>query len=471
MRSLLLALGAFCLAMTAEAGMAERGHRTQVAGIDLISYPTQVKQVVVLLGALPAGDAMATGNENIAVPTLTGMMLDRGTRTLDQFAIAERLENVGAELSFGVGTQSLEIRGKCLRKDLPLVLELLAAQLRTPALAPAELEKARQHFIGVLEEERQSTEARADERFAAALFPPGHPNHPHSIDEYIAAAKVATIAEVRAFHAKNYGPQHMTLVVVGDVAPAEVEAEVQRHFAGWTGGRDYIRPSAPAAPGAAETFIVPLQGKTSVSVLMGQATGLRYRDPDALALRLGTAVLGHGFTGRLMGTVRDREGLTYSIGAGVAEDSITDGEWHIAASFAPQLLDRGIASTRRVLETWWHDGVTEQELAAHKQGIIGGYQVSLSTTTGLAGAILTSVQRGYGLEWLDGYPQAVRAVTREQVNHAIRAHLDPSRQVLVKAGSVPGAEATAPAAPAATAPGTRPPASPPVRPPVPAPTH
>jgi hypothetical protein len=56
---------------------------------------------------------------NIAIPTLSGMMLDRGTKTLDKFAIAEQLDNVGAEIAFTVGTQSLEFRAKCLTKDLP----------------------------------------------------------------------------------------------------------------------------------------------------------------------------------------------------------------------------------------------------------------------------------------------------------------------------------------------------------------
>ena len=47
-------------------------------------------------------------------------------KALDKFAIAEQLDNVGAEISFAVGYQSLEIRAKCLKKDLPLVLGLLA---------------------------------------------------------------------------------------------------------------------------------------------------------------------------------------------------------------------------------------------------------------------------------------------------------------------------------------------------------
>ena len=212
----------------------------------------------------------------------------------------------------------------------------------------------------------------------------------------------------------------MTLVVVGDVAAPETQAEVDKAFSGWSGGQDYVRPAAAAAMTAAREVSVPLADKPSVSVILGQPTGLRYKDPDALALRVGTAILGSGFTGRLMGTVRDKEGLTYNISAAVAEDSIVDGSWDISASFAPALLDKGIASTRRELDKWWKDGVTDQELAARKQGLVGGYLVGLSTTGGLANAILTDMQRGYDVSWLDDFPEAVNALTRDQVNSAIK---------------------------------------------------
>jgi zinc protease len=420
----------------AMASVADQSHRSQVAGIDLITYHTDVKQVVVILGSLPAGDAMAEAG-NVAIPTLTGMMLDRGTKRLDKFAIAEQLDNVGAEISFGVGTQSLEIRAKCLKKDLPLVIGLIAAELRTPALQAAEFNKAKQQFIGALEASSQNTEARAQEAFGRAIFPQGHPNRPHAVSEYEAAAKAATLDELKSFHAKYYGPAHMTLVVVGDVDAPETQAEIGKAFSGWTGGQDYVRPPAPAVLKEAREVAVPLAGKPSVSVLIGQPTGLRYKDPDALALRVGTAILGSGFTGRLMGVVRDKEGLTYNIGAGMADDSIVDGRWDISASFAPALLDRGLASTRRELDRWWKDGVTDRELDARKQGLVGGYLVGLSTTGGLANAILTDVQRGYDVNRIEEYPQAVKALTRDEVNSAIKSHINPDVMVTVKAGSVP----------------------------------
>jgi zinc protease len=422
----------------APASMAARGHRADTAGIDVVTYPTHVRDVVVVLGALPAGDAMA-GTGNAAVPSLTGMMLDRGTTTLDKFAIAERLEDVGASISFGVGAQSLEIRAKCLRKDLPMVLSILAAELRTPALPAAELAKAKQQLIGSLRESLQNTGARAQEAFSRAVFPSGHPNRPPSVEDMLSAAQSATLDEIKAFHAKYLGPKHLTLVFVGDVGDAAVRREVAKDFGGWKGGEDYLRsgpPGSAAGEAPSHSIDVPLKDKPSTTIVLGQADGMRYRDPDALPLRVGTAILGQGFTGRLMGTVRDREGLTYGIGAAVSADSIADGAWSISATFAPTLLDQGIASTRRVLEAWWKDGVTDDELAARKQGLIGGYFVGLSTTGGLANTILTTIQRGYGLSWLDGYPEAVRAVSREDVNRAIRTHLDPATMVLVEAGSI-----------------------------------
>jgi zinc protease len=430
-------LALLALSGPASAAMADQAHRSKVDGIDLITYHSNVKDVVVLIGVLPAGDAMAEPG-NIAVPTLSGMMLDRGTKTLDKFAIAEKLDNVGAEISFQVGVQSLEVRAKCLRKDLPLIVETIAAELRTPALQVAEFNKAKQQFAGELEASTQNGSARAAEAFNRAIFPEGHPNRPHTLNEYMAAAKTASLEEVREFQAKYYGPAHMTLVVVGDVSDADTQAEVTKSFSGWSGGQDYIRPAKPAAATAANEISVPLADKPSVTVLLGQASGLRYNDPDNLALRVGTAILGRGFTGRLMSAVRDKEGLTYNIGASMGDDSIADGVWEVSASFAPALLSKGVESTRREIAKWWKDGVTEQELTMRKQGVTGTYFVGLSTTAGLAETILVDVQRGFDLSWLDGYPKAVKALTREQVNSAIKAHINPSAMVLVEAGSAPG---------------------------------
>jgi zinc protease len=177
-----------------------------------------------------------------------------------------------------------------LKKDLPLIVGLIAAELRTPAFKADEFNKAKQQFIGALQASAQNTEARAQEAFSRAAFPQGHPNRPHTVTEYEAAAKAATLDELKAFYAKFYGPAHMTMVVAGDVDAPQTQAEIGKAFAGWSGGQDYVRPAAPAALTAPVEVSVPLADKPSVTVIIGQPTGLRYKDPDALALRVGTAI-------------------------------------------------------------------------------------------------------------------------------------------------------------------------------------
>jgi zinc protease len=338
-----------------------------------------------------------------------------------------------------VDTELLSSGGQMLAKDLPMVIELLAEQLRYPAFSEEELSKAKAQFIGSQREELEDPDSRAREAFALAIYPQGHPNRPVPVEEYIKAAPAVTVAELEAFHAKYYGPDHMTLVFVGDVDAQQIEAQVAEAFAGWRGGADVVRAAAPARRAAGKGREIPIEiaGKTSTNIVIGQASGMDYRNPDAIALRLATAVLGSGFTGRLMATVRDSEGLTYGIRASLGEDTFSDGMWAVYATFAPNLLDKGIASTRRELSKWWREGITADELQARKTNLIGAYQVGLATTAGMAAALIRAAHLGYEMNWLDEYPQRLRALTLEQVNGAIKKHLDPGKMVVVKAGTLP----------------------------------
>ena len=419
------------------ADIARKIVRLEVAGIDVIAYPTDIKDVVTIAGSLPAGNALAT--DNVAVASLTGLLLDKGTLSLDKFAIAKQLDQVGALLEFNVGEQTLTVEARSLKADLPLVLKLMADELRHPAFSAEEFAKAKIEFSGGIRRHSENTGYRAGEAFMRAVFPAGHPNRAASLDEWQSAIDKATLGEVKAFHKKLYGPAHMILVLVGDLDVPKIRAELKKEFGGWSGGGSY-RTAPKAGASAPVDQVVAMAGKTSVSVQAGEATGLRYRDADSLPLRVGVAIFGQGFTGRLMSAVRDKEGLTYGIGATVADDSIDDGDWRIDATFAPSLLDKGIASTQRELQRWWKDGVTAAELETRKNDLVGSFQVGLATTGEMASTLLSTVQRGLPLSWVDEYPRNVEAVTLDQVNGAIRRYVDPAKLVIIKAGSV-GADA------------------------------
>ena len=415
--------------------------RRTVAGLDLTTLRTSLSDVVILRGSLVAGDA-CNPPENSAIADLTAGLLDKGTRERDQFAIAELLEQGGATIGFRAGSHTLDFSAKCLRRDLGLVVGLLAEQLRFPRFDPAELAKLKQQLAGRYRQQLEDTDVRAAAAFARAIFPPGHPNRPPTDEKYLADLESATLDQIRAFHATYYGPAGGRLVVAGDVDDAVLARALGEGFAGWSGGRP--APAAPRAPalaaGRIETVAMP--GKANVSFVLGQPSGLRYGDTDYLALEFGTAVLGSGFfSARLLDVIRTREGLTYGITAALHGDTHADGAWSIRTGFAPELLGKGDAAVRREFARFCNEGITAAELAAFQVTLAGSYQVTLATTEGLAGAVLSALERGREPSWVDDYVTRLRSLTLDEVNGAIRRHLHPERMVLIRAGSVPATPA------------------------------
>ena len=417
--------------------VAARAQRRAIDGIDVVSLPTGIKDVVTFRGSLNAGDIFNPPG-NPAIADLAAAMLDQGTVGRDKFEVSGLLEQAGATLTFNAGSHTLTFSGKCLRADLATVLGLLVEQLRTPRFDPAEFSKVKKQVVGAYQRRMEETDFRGGNAFARAVFPPGHPNHPPADEAYLAAVEAATLEEVKAFHAATYGPQGARLVLVGDLDAAVIDQSLKAATSGWTGGKPLPETPVASLPAQSRLEPVAMPGKTSVSVFIGQPSGLRHRDPDHLALSTGTAILGSGFfSARLLATVRGQEGLTYGIGAALNADTYSDGYWGINGTFAPELLARGLASTRRELERFVRDGVTAEELATFKGTIIGSYKVALSSTDGLAGALLNALQRGHELAYVDAYPDRIRRLTVEQINAAIKKHLHADRMITVTAGSVP----------------------------------
>src|SRR5690606_8113069 len=251
--------------LAAQDTMAEQITRRTIAGIDVIAFPTGVKDVVTFTGSFPAGDRFAPANQ--AMPaTPAGAQTHQATLHRDKFAIAQQLDSVGAQLSFGVGATTLTISGKCLRKDLPMVIGILAEQLREPAFDPAELTKLKTQLTGLFRQQMDDTDARAEQAFAAALYPPGHPNYQPPYPELIESLRNVTVDDLKAFPAQYYGPAAFPLVAVGDVDIPGLHAAVEQSFAGWTGGVE-----APAVTPANLTDqkprqVVHLGDKANVSV-------------------------------------------------------------------------------------------------------------------------------------------------------------------------------------------------------------
>ncbi|VWD53566.1 M16 family metallopeptidase [Burkholderia contaminans] len=425
-----------CLPVAAQAGIADRVVRAQAGSITLLTYSMSPQEMVSVTGVMPLGDAdTASKAANPAVPLLTGMLLQEGSTRRDKVAISALLESLGAQLSFQTDGGYVGIHGQSLTKDLPTLIDLMAEQLRLPAFKPEELAKAKSRLEAAVRNAGENPSVRATEALNRSIYPDAHVNAPVPRERMLEAIAAATLDDIKAFHQAYYGPAHMTLVVVGGADPRRLQSMVTEAFAGWSGGRALVRQGPPRKASRPDTRRIAMGDKESVSVILGQAIDLRANDADYLPLSAAVNILGNGFTGRLMAGVRDKEGLTYGIRAGLSGLSLMDGGFVITSSFAPPLLNKGVASTRRILDAWWKQGVTQTELDARKDGMIGRHQVAMETTGQMAAMIAQTVLQDRPLSDLDTYPERVRALTVEQVNTAIRTYLDPDKMTLVEAGT------------------------------------
>lgn len=410
---------------------------TPVDGVRVLSLETGVHDVVTIAGSLLGGDVFSPVSNN-ATADMTASMLDQGTEERDKFAISEILEDVGAALSFTSDNYRVRFGAICLSKDVGVVLEILAEQLRRPAFSEKELNTLIKRRTGELKKQSEDTRTRATEAFLQMLYPEGHPNFYIPMERQIAATEAVQAHELRDFYKDNYGVGSLTIVAVGDVDHKKISDGVEKYFSGWQKSPLSINRSGDITANEIDEPIdrrIKMKGKTSADVVFGHPIGIDRDHDDFRPLMLGHFILGGNFSARLMSTVRDQEGLTYGIQSAVAGvDNGNDGYWYIWGTFAPELVDQGRESALRQLKTWIKQGVTEDELSRKKTTASGMYKVGLATTAGLAGQILATVEHGRELDYIDSYPDKINAVTLNEVNKAIKKYCDERELVTVVAG-------------------------------------
>lgn len=409
--------------------------RAQIGPIELVAIHMPIKGVVSFVGSLAAGDSLSPPDAPL-LAGLTANMLDKGTRQRDRFQIAERLETLGASISFASDAQSLRFSGRFLRSDAVPVINLLAEQLREPAFDPDVFATLKARQKGGLLQAIDNPDYRAGALLSRHLYPENHPNHSLPIDKLIEELERAEIEDVREFHVAHYGPETLRMVFVGDVDFEQLKAAIGNAFEDWAGGSAYpILETAQLDHGALREQI-QIDDKASASVRLGFNTRLQRTDPDYLPFMLGNYILGGGFNSRLMTEVRQNRGLTYGIRTRHDGDILTPGHWLLAASFSPSVVEAGLQATREVLQAWYEAGVTEQEVAAAIEALSGTYLVGLSTTARVAGQVHSFMERGFPPEYIDTYPLDLHQLTAEAVNQAIRQFFDPEQLVEIVAGSL-----------------------------------
>jgi zinc protease len=144
---------------------------------------------------------------------------------------------------------------------------------------------------------------------------------------------------------------------------------------------------------------------------------------------------GGGLTSRFPDRVRNREGLSYSVGTSFTAPAEGDAAAFSASAIAnPGNVPKVEASFRDELARTLRDGFTSAELARAKAAMRDERIGSRSSDGGILGLLTARETYGRTLAWDEQLDAKLQALTIEQVNAAFRKYIDPAQVSIVKGG-------------------------------------
>jgi zinc protease len=279
----------------------------------------------------------------------------------------------------------------------------------------------------VVEEERRlrvdnSPYGRVQEDLYAAAFQV-HPYH-HTTIGSIADLNKATVEDVRAFHNTYYRPNNATLVIVGDIDPAQATAWAEKYFGGIPRSPQPIpRVTIKEPPQTAErTVTKSYPGVPLPAVIEGYKMPARFA-PDSYPLDLASNILAGGESSLLYQSLVYKERIAAeAIGFGnFTEDPNLF--WVIAIMNPGHTPQQGETSLDSVLAEIKAHPVSAQELEKAKNQEISDSILGRETDEEKADAIGEAAVIGKNPELVNSELSQYEAVTAAAIQHAADEYL------------------------------------------------
>ncbi len=362
---------------------------------------------------------------------LVGSMLARGTDKLTRQQIADemtRLQMTGGLLSF-----------QTTRANLPAALRLLADVLRNAAFPATEYQQLQRELVTGLSSQLDNPEALSRDVLATHFntYPAGDPRYYVPLKERIEVVSKTPLDAVKKYHSDFYGTARGEISIVGDFDAQAIEPLVKEQFAGWASKAPYARVDREYRDVKPARMVVDTPDKENAVFRARQEFPLRDDDPDAAALTIATEILGggSGLANRLMVRLRQKDGLSYGVGAGLALGSRERlATFTIGGIAAPQNVNRAEQALREELERARKDGFTATEVDDAKNGLLQSRLLNRSQDPVVASAWVGNLDLGRTFAFSRQFEDRLRAVTPAEASAAFRKYIDPEKMSFVIAG-------------------------------------
>ncbi|MGA3950675.1 M16 family metallopeptidase [Ralstonia nicotianae] len=374
----------------------------------------------------------------VGLASLTAGMLDKGvaavgsTPARDEAAIADAFADVGASFSGGAGGDrtSLHLRTLSDPAERKPAVDLMAQIVAAPTVPDAVLTRDKQRTVAAIRESLTKPQVLADRAFGTAIYG----THPYGQSATPDTVQSITRDDILRFYHANYTAKRAVVTLIGAISRQEAEAIAEQVTRGLPpdGATPPALPAVDAPLAKADTVRIahPAQQAT---IVMGQP-GIARSDKDYFPLLVGNYVLGGGgFSSRLTNEVREKRGLTYSIGSYFAPAAQL-GPFELALQTRKDQTEQALTVVRDTVVRFVAEGPTDAELKAAKDNLVNGFPLRLDSNRKLLDNVANIAWYNLPLDYLDTWTQRVAAVTREQVRVAFQRVLQPQTMATIVVG-------------------------------------
>ncbi len=368
---------------------------------------------------------------------LMAATLEEGAGEMDAQGFAMARDGLAAHIGFGAGADEISVSMQTLTENRGAAVDLLHLALTAPRFDQDAVERVKGQVLAGLRAEEQDPSAIAAKLSRVRAYG-AHP-YGSSGDGTIESVTALTRDDVVAAWQGAMARDRIYVAAAGDISAEELGLLLDQLLAGLPAA-GWPLPSKAVLNEKPGVVVQSFPGPQSV-VLFGHG-GIGFDDPDFFAASLLNDILGGGrFSARLMQEVREKRGLTYGIGTGLASRDLS-AEW--VGQF--QASNDKVAEAIQVVRDEWAkmatEGVTAEELATAKTYMTGAYPLRFDGNGQIASILVGMQMLGLSADYPKTRNDKVNAVTMEDISRVAKRLLKPENLSFVVVGEPVGVEAT-----------------------------
>jgi zinc protease len=359
---------------------------------------------------------------------LTARLLDKGTTTRTATAIAEELDFLGARLDASTGGTGSTVSLSLLAKDIDRGLNLFADILQDSRFETAEIDRERSSMLSQIQQRRVNPRQVVSEVFREELYG-DHPLH-RPISGYASTVSQITRDDVLAFYQRFYVPHNAILVMVGDFSAERLLALIENALGDWQAKpQEQITLPQPSPTRGKTVQIVDMEVNQSY-VQFGYLS-VRRADPEFANIRAMNYILGGGgFVSRLTRSIREEQGLAYSVHSDFVGGSQFPGFFYAGLQTKIDTTSQALKSLFVVIDGMKQAPVSVEELTDMKLSFEGSLPRRAESYGQVAGLLLD--REFFGLP--DGYWESeirhIQQLTPGEIQQLAQRYLDTDNFVL-----------------------------------------